>query len=214
MPIYRSHQEWDVGLQEDDMDTRSFEAALRAAAKVTLGTALLGCGATVEVVADDGGGGGSAGGEGGSDEVSSEGGAGEVASQGGAPGLGGQAPLATCSEPEGGWGVYERETFGCCVATVDAAAPADPTTDPDWGFGAPSDPLLGGCCAQILTENYQAIWSQEPLPHPTSAHVLTACCVLAHGDASCTPWGPPCPPAMDDVQPVPWIASHHEEVLA
>ncbi|MBK6519949.1 MAG: hypothetical protein IPG04_38910 [Polyangiaceae bacterium] len=188
------------------MQAGAFEAALRAAAKVTLGTALFGCGAIARVSPDETEAG--AGGRGGAEPtgLGGVGGRADEPSVGGALGAGGAAPVESCQEPASGWAAYEPATFACCTAAVDAAAPADPESSREWGFHTPEDPMLDGCCAQILTENYDALWSGSALPHPVDDGVLAACCVRAHGNAGCTPWGPPCPPALDDLEPVPWVA--------
>jgi hypothetical protein len=37
--------------------------------------------------------------------------------------------------------------------------------------------------------------------------VLSACCLVEHGNAGCTPWGPPVPPSIDPDDFVPWLAT-------
>jgi hypothetical protein len=96
----------------------------------------------------------------------------------------------TCEQPAAGWEIYDPGTFACCVdviATemVEGALPID------------ADEKVQGCCTQLVTDNYEALWSGEPLVHDAPADVLAACCVLRHGNPGCTPWGPPTPPHED-----------------
>lgn len=191
------------------MDRRAFRFALRAATKVAFGGALMGCGANV-VMVDEAelteGDGGDGAGAGGADSA-------VYPSDGGAP----SAPPPVCetpSEPPGGWAVYDAATFACCAERIADAAPADPAAPGSgWTFQTPDEPWIGDCCAQILAENYDAIWSQQPLVHPADSDVILACCMHQHGDAGCTPWGPPAPPAVDEdelweipTDPLPWAA--------
>lgn len=186
------------------MERRVFEAALRAAAKITFGTSLLGCGGVVTIDPSD------------DDESTPEvGGYGpvELPSQGGyAAGNGGYAPsdggsgeggsveVPVCAqppEPPEGWMVYDQGTFDCCVERIDSFAPD--------GMPETFDEEVGACCSQILNENYSAIWSNEPLVHPAPQQVIDACCIYAHGNVGCSPWGPPCPVALDPGDFVPWV---------
>lgn len=186
------------------MDKRAFAKALRAAAKITFGTSLLGCGVTIDS-------------EGLDTEESEETRAVEeddadvelsladearrrVAE------LGHPDPITpVCEGPAGeleDWSVYDEQTFACCAEALSASLPA---TFEREGFGVQPEPQIDNCCVQLLSENYSAIWSGEPLPHPAPDDVITACCVTRHGNAACTPWGPPVPPAMEPGDFVPWL---------
>jgi len=96
-----------------------------------------------------------------------------------------------CEAPAAGWEVYDEGTFACCIDLVEAemvkgALPVD------------ADDKVQGCCAQLVVENYDALWSGEPLVHDAPIYVMDACCVLRHGNPACTPWGPPAPPHEDE----------------
>ena len=192
------------------MERRVFEAALRAAAKVTFGgpliaagaTSLLGCGGLVQIEqaeseADDPppAGGYTAGADGGH----APSGGGYAPSDGGyASSDGGSMEVPLCAqppEPPGGWGVYDQATFDCCVERI-AGDPPDP---------AIFDQDVSACCSQILQENYSSIWQGTPLVHDAPQAVIDSCCVFAHGNVGCTPWGPPCPVALDPGDTVPWV---------
>jgi hypothetical protein len=188
------------------MERRVFEAALRAAAKITFGTSLLGCGGVVIVDPNENetdestpavGGYGPV-------EVPSQGGyassdGGFGPGEGGA-GEGGSVEVPVCAqptEPPGGWGVYDSATFDCCVQRIDALAPdAMPEL---------FEEDVAACCSQLLSENYTAIWSNEPLVHDAPQPVIDACCIYQHGNVGCSPWGPPVPVAMDPTDYVPWV---------
>jgi len=174
------------------MERRAFEAALKAALKITFGTTLLGCGGSVAFEHE-------------AAETEPEGGAGGFyVAQGGA---GGTVEVPVCAqpaEPPGGWAVYDQATFDCCVARIGALAP-DEFPSEDWQFSTPLDPAISNCCGQLLGENYSALWSGEPLVHPAPDAVIGACCIHQHGNLGCTPWGPPVPVAMDPGDYVPWI---------
>lgn len=93
---------------------------------------------------------------------------------------------------------FEQEAFECCIPTLASKLPADFETN---GFGrrgseAKIDAAISNCCSHILQPNYDKIWRREPLDHPAPADVVTGCCVSFHGNAACTPWGPPVPPRM------------------
>ncbi len=186
------------------MDRLVMSFALRAAAKVTLGTSLLGCGGVVVI------------GEGEEEELDGDGGSSSVApivepplggyaATGGAGGGAGGAPAEVCAhppEPPAGWENHHDETFACCVDRIEVAT-ADGVPEAWWQFppGLEQEQL---CCEQILTGNHQSIWSGEPLVYPAPDLVIQGCCVLTHGDAGCTPWGPPMPQPFDPEDFVPW----------
>lgn len=179
------------------MERRAYEAALIAAAKVALGGALFGCGAQVVTLGEE------------EEPQDLQGGAGGAAGHvGRLPAVEPDALCAMPEEPAQGWATFDADTFACCVERIADAAPADPAAPGgSWVFQQPDDAWIGECCAQILADNYDAIWSGAALAHPAPAQVVTACCVHQHGDAGCTPWGPPAPPEMegeDPTQPTPW----------
>lgn len=180
------------------MERRVFEAALRAAAKITFGTSLLGCGGVVVIDPSDET----------EESASAQGGYGpaDPPSQGGyAPnvggsGDGGSVEVPVCAQPAAppsGWSVYDQATFDCCVERIDALAPdAVPLA---------FDENVSACCSQLLAENYHAIWEGLPLVHEAPQQVIDACCLYAHGNVGCNPWGPPAPIAMDPGEYVPWV---------
>ena len=186
------------------MERRVFEAALRAAAKITFGTSLLGCGGVVTIDPSDGETDETAPALGGYGPLPSDGGyapSGEgYAPSNGGGGEGGSVEVPVCAQPPAppaGWAVYDQGTFDCCVERIDAF-------EPD-GMPEGVDEEVGACCSQILSENYNAIWSNEPLVHPAPQPVIDACCIYAHGNVGCSPWGPPVPVAMDPGDAVPWV---------
>jgi len=177
------------------MDRLVMSFALRAAAKVTLGTSLLGCAGVVvfeegeeEPLDGDG------------DSSSAapivEPPLGGFAGTGGGGGAGG-APVEVCAQPEeppAGWENHHDETFACCVDRIELAT-AEGIPEGWWTFPPGLDDETR-CCEQILSGNRQSIWSGEPLVYPAPELVIQGCCVLTHGDAGCTPWGPPMPLAL------------------
>ncbi len=174
------------------MNGRAYAFALRAATKVAFGTAFMGCGGTVtlqdlddETEADDRS---TTPEEDGDRSVSAPDQAMHARPLEGHGAVTCDGPLAA---PED-WTVYDAGTFSCCVDALSATLPDDPVTQ---GFD-PAREVVTGCCAQILTPNYQAIWANEPLPYPAPEAVIDACCNTAHGNVACTPWGPPVPPVM------------------
>lgn len=201
------------------MERKIFEAALRATARITFGTTLVGCGGVVTM--PDG--------ETDPGEVSAAPGAdhpddGESGDDGEAiphpPEV--ERPYApevppaevTCEAPgedPGSWATYDEATFGCCVDALALVVPDDP--EEAWGvWGAPDD-ATKNCCTQVLAPNYPFLWSGEPLPYPMPDDVKAACCVDKHGNVGCTPWGPPAPPAMAAEHLARWRAGA-SEVLA
>lgn len=186
------------------MERRVFEAALRAAAKITFGASvvstfgrtLLGCGGvvTIEAETDE-----STPAFGGYGPVEQPAPGGYAPSDGGA-GEGGSVEVPVCAqpaEPPGGWGVYDLATFNCCVERIDSLEPDAMPEAFDEG--------VSSCCSQLLSENYSAIWQGLPLVHDAPQGVIDACCMYAHGNIGCSPWGPPAPVAMDPGDYVPWV---------
>lgn len=196
------------------MERRVFEAALRAAAKITFGGTmmstfggtLLGCGGVVTIDPSDSeseetspslGGNGPV-------DLPSDGGYapsdGGYAANGGA-GEGGSVEVPVCAQPAApaaGWPIYDEATFDCCVERIDAFA-----SEPDFLEGFQQDNV--DCCTQVISENYDAIWQGLPLVHEAPPTVIAACCSLINGTPGCTPWGPPVPVAMDPGDFVPWV---------
>lgn len=170
--------------------------ALRAAAKVAFATTAAGCAGTVLVERDEDvetdeteTETGSSSGTTSSTSASSTSASSTVSA--GSSSSTGIVDDPTCEEPAAGWEVYDQGTFGCCVdfisyEIVKGALPVD------------ADEHVQGCCAQLVVENYDALWSGEPLVHGAPDDVMTACCVLRHGNPACTPWGPPTPPHDDE----------------
>lgn len=107
-----------------------------------------------------------------------------------------------CVAPEAGWQEYEPATFECCIVAVEEQLAEGPLA-----FAQPVTEEIEGCCTQIVSPNYDALWSGQPLAVDAPDDVIAGCCDLKHGNASCTPWGPPAPPAMlDPNDGTPWIA--------
>lgn len=186
------------------MNKRAFATALRAAAKITFGTSLLGCGVSIDVDELD------------SDEPEETRPIDEEQEE--ADGiemtddalqrtvLGTPDPVVpVCegpiAEPED-WAVFDEQTFACCTESLSASLPESFEKS---GFGFDPAPEIGNCCTQIVSENYEAIWNGQALPHPAPQDVITACCITRHGNSACTPWGPPVPPTMDPGDYVPWM---------
>jgi hypothetical protein len=107
-----------------------------------------------------------------------------------------------CEQPERGWMVFDEDTFECCSDGLAQIVPVDPHV---WSEEAAQDEDVRGCCDQLVFENYESLWSGQPLVHDAPHDVLAACCVLKHGNPGCTPWGPPVPPAMPSELDVSWI---------
>ena len=160
------------------MKPASWNSALRAATKVAFATSLTGCGGVVVIdsAAEP------------EDETAAE-------TTTGTP-----AEPIVCTVPSAGWETYDVATFDCCVEAVSATI-----AETELAFGSTVDAQTEGCCAQLVVPNYDALWGGLPLAHDAPADVIAACCDLRHGNAGCTPWGPPTPPAMDPLEPTPWL---------
>lgn len=183
------------------MNRRAYEFALRAATKVAFGTTFIGCGGTVTLQDLD-------------EETEAEESTDAPEPRGTRPieglenaaharpaeGRGAIACDGPAAAPED-WTVYDPQTFACCVDSLSELLPDDPTTQ---AF-EPASIAVSGCCTQILSPNYQAIWANEPLPFPAPEGVVDACCNTAHGNVACTPWGPPVPPPMSAVALAAWM---------
>ena len=196
------------------MHKRAFDAALRAALKITFSTTLLACGGTVDVDESTP-----------ADVEPEEPGTTSASSASGGGGSGGDAslplptptprPAPSTPRPHGeicegplappvDWWTFDEHTFACCTESLEAAIPAgDPTP---WVQASLDDLATQNCCSQIVSPNMNALWSGQPLPHPVPDAVIAACCELQTGVATCTAWGPPMPPAMDDADWQTWLA--------
>lgn len=197
------------------MHKRAFDAALRAALKITFSTTLLACGGTVDVdestpVDVDPGDSGS-----GASTAASSG-------SGGTGGEGGVAqptpiprpeprpeprPREQCEgelSPPVDWWTFDEHTFACCTEALVAAIP--PGNIDAWLEQSFEDQATQNCCTQVTAPNMEAFWGNDPLPHPAPDHVIGACCTLQVGTPTCTAWGPPMPPTMDDLDWDAWIA--------
>jgi len=193
------------------MHRLAFQAALRAAAKISFGTALIGCGGTVTFIDSE-------------EETDAEETEYELESPDNAHGY--RTPPVDPTEPvcelpaatPDDWSVFDENTFACCVEGLAGTIPAD--FEQSWNAGELPQ-ATQQCCTQIIAPNYNEIWQGLPLAHPAPEDVVAACCVAAHGNVGCTPWGPPVPPAMleldllaFDAQPIdmvqidliPWLS--------
>ncbi len=175
------------------MNPRAFSFALRAAAKVAFATGVAACSSVVVVepeaetdeTNDDP-----------IDDGATTSGATSSATAGSSSSSSGvvDPPVRpVCEEPPSGFDVYEEATFACCVEATSVHLLSGALPE-----GPDADPQIYGCCRQIIFENYSAIWGGEPLVHDAPVGVIEGCCVLMHGNTSCSPWGPPTPPAYDE----------------
>jgi hypothetical protein len=83
-----------------------------------------------------------------------------------------------------------REAFTCCVAEVEAATAAD--------AGVVGDACCDTMIDYLEAESGSPSWSEDySLASKQSA--LQICCrgLKAWSKSTCTPWGPPAPPAME-----------------
>lgn len=186
------------------MKDGAFLFALRAAAKVAFATTAAGCAGSVLVERDE-------------DvetdaeteeeatSTSASSGPGSTASSSASSSTG-MVEVPTCEAPPGGWQVYDEATFACCVSSI-AAEITNGELPVDAGEA------VQGCCEQLVVDNYDSLWSGDPLVHDAPKDVIEACCVLRHGNPGCTPWGPPTPPA-DDLDHAPSGESRWLDVRA
>lgn len=103
-------------------------------------------------------------------------------------------------EPVDGWAAFDAPTFDCCVARIASILPEEPAEG--WPYEGTEAADRRSCCAQIVGENYEEIWGGLPLEHAAPNDVVAACCISAHGNPGCSPWGPPMPVAM---APEDWL---------
>jgi hypothetical protein len=172
------------------MKEGAFLFALRAAAKVAFATTAAGCAGSVLVERDEDVETDETEAEQGSTSASPATSGGSTVSSGSSSSTGAVDVPITCEAPAAGWEAYDEATFACCVGSIAAEIDQGPLP-----FDA--DENTQGCCAQLVVENYDALWSGTQLVHDAPADVLAACCVLRHGNPACTPWGPPTPPHED-----------------
>ncbi|HTJ82504.1 MAG TPA: hypothetical protein VL400_12345 [Polyangiaceae bacterium] len=164
------------------MKPTSWKSALRAATKVAFATSLVGCGGVVVVDST-----------GESDTDTTD----ETTPDVVVP----PEPRTECVAPAAGWETYDAATFDCCIDAVQARIAEGPLD-----FGTTVTDEISGCCAQLVTPNYDALWNGQPLAYDAPSDVIVACCDLRHGNPGCTPWGPPSPPSMDPGDASPWVA--------
>lgn len=185
------------------MNHSVFRAALRASAKVALGAAVAGCGGVVGSAAE---------------HAAPEGSTPDAAAAADATWVDVGAPdeAAACDPPmpssvlpeglhvDAAAGISEP-TFGCCVSLLKAVPPND------GGFQFPDaavdDPQVRDCCATVIArldyeygqtiEQPDASMATLRQDEQTAASVRWACCQVTPAEGpTCTPWGPPMPPAM------------------
>jgi hypothetical protein len=179
------------------MDRSVFRAALRASAKVALGAAFAGCGGMVGSTADHAAQEATA-----SDAAVADATRVDVNAQTCDP------PAPSSVLPEGlhadaAAGIGES-TFACCVSLLEAVPPNDGGFEfPDAAIG---NPEVQACCATVIArldyDMRQTIAqpdasTTEQQDEQTAAPVRWACCQVTPSEGpTCTPWGPPMPPAM------------------
>ena len=197
------------------MDTLVFRAALRAAAKVALSVAAVGCGGC----------GGIADSEGRVPSTADAGGdVGAMRDGATSPEAGSRDALACNPPPESdllpeGLHVDAGASLGgpifdCCAAQLASLVSADGSVAFQLPDAAVADPEVTACCAVLIARlDYdQGSAASDPDASVTAlqrdgklaAPARWACCsALGHPDGpTCTPWGPPVPPAM----PAGWDA--------
>jgi hypothetical protein len=196
------------------MDARAFRAALRASAKVALGLAA-GCGGAISA-ASDGPPGETADASVGHDaqgpavEASTTVDAGLVVDVAVANAC--NPPPASSLIPEqiDGGATISDTTFDCCASWLGTVG----LKDSGIGFpdAAAADPGVMACCAVVvarLDDDWRTSWGSDPdagraalaRDQALAAPVQWSCCVeTGYPDGpTCTPWGPPMPPAMPGV---------------
>lgn len=163
--------------------------ALRAAAKVTLSVSSLsvfGCGGLVEEVKPD------------PTPLRADHDAATYASDAG-PDVG-NACSATPVPLDGG---ASQEMFDCCLPVLNAAMPADAGWSTTFAPEHASDPSVNACCHEVIAhlEGDRSTGSATDDYSRAAEHgVLQACCRMnMWATPTCTPWGPPAPPAFSEV---------------
>ncbi len=184
------------------MNRLVFRAALRASAKVALGAAVVGCGGVVGSAAERA-----------PTEASVPDGTPVDAAAFDVTSPEGEAaacdpPSPSSVLPEGAHAdaaaAIGEPTFDCCVERLEAVPPND------GGFAFPeasvSDPEVQACCATVIARlDYELRQTMgdpdaaaiEQQDEQKAAPVRWACCQVTPNEGpTCTPWGPPMPPAM------------------
>jgi hypothetical protein len=179
------------------MDYSVFRAALRAAAKVAITTSVVSCGGNVAAITaprNDAGGSDVPDAARSVDPVSLA----DTRSSCNPPAAASLLPEALHADA----GVSE-EVFACCASELgtllDAAAPPNVEAE-----AAAGDPEAVNCCAAVvfrLDTDYRSIGANTLTgDEALVGSVRWTCCAFAdHPEGpTCTPWGPPMPPAMPD----------------
>ena len=204
------------------MDRRVFAAALRASAKVAFAAALVGCGGTV--AAQHGQGAEDAAEP--TDDASSPTAEASPIETPDAPGPGRDAGRGwdaeglACNAPppsvlfhtDAGSGAVGKETFDCCLGELAPLRATEAGPAPEGADAAAADPATVACCGAVVfaaDQDYAetnrgavAMAELQELDDFGWAGRETCCRVLDWpGGATCTPWGPPTPPAMPGEEP-------------
>lgn len=198
------------------MNKRAFDAALRAALKITFSTTLLACSGAVDIEESN------------PPEVEPKDPGNTSSSAAASSGSGGDGgggialptptarpeprdpeprPREVCEgelTPPVDWWTFDQHTFACCSQSLDAAIPEGDLSA--WIEANFENVDTLNCCTQVVAPNQQALWSGNPLPHPPADGVVEACCSLQTGTPTCMAWGPPTPPAMDAADWDAWLA--------
>jgi hypothetical protein len=198
------------------MNPWAFRAALRASAKVAFGAALVGCGGMIGSEAES------------SQPIDAAPGRSDasravdanlptddasVAAEDARPGVAAcDPPPASSLLPEGlhvdASAEITEATFDCCVNRLEAVPVGE--AGADFRDAAAADPGLAACCAVVIARlDYEftqtindpdASQAVAQLDQQTSAPVRWACCGVTPSEGpTCTPWGPPMPPEMEEV---------------
>ena len=163
--------------------------ALRNAAKVALGTWVMGCGGTIAIGQEP-----DAGGD--ANKTKKDAALDAVVPEQ-------DAALACISKTDVDASDVTSDTFQCCVATVsNAVGDASPWGDPNGPDASLVDdnPAAANCCAAIIARiDHEPDGGSVSNDYMAAGSALQWCCI-ALGEpagAACTPWGPPTPPAME-----------------
>jgi hypothetical protein len=162
--------------------------ALRNAAKVALGTLVVGCGGSIAVGPEDAQ----------ADAKTKKDAAvldAVVPEQ--------DAALACTGATEVDASDVSEETFQCCVATVKSTTgDASPWGDPNGPDASTvqNDPAALNCCDVIVARiDNEPDGGSFGGDYTTAGDALNWCCIALNYPmgGACTPWGPPTPPAME-----------------
>lgn len=155
------------------MDTGIRRMALRNAAKVALGSLMLGCGGVIDLSGEDA--------------------AVDAAKDAPQPDA---APVLACTGPvDVDASGVDQLTFQCCLGVEQALLGDASAFQVDAGV-VKGDPSASNCCNAIV-----AHVDQVTADYAAAAPSLALCCrALGYfSGPACTPWGPPTPPAMPEV---------------